>query len=139
MSDGYVDAALRLAYIDLAIPRRANKSYPATVTLGLDFVYTAVDGRVLYSKEIQSIGRGKVEVSEASCEVKGLDTIAQETIGLVTDEMAKQLGTLSKIIDAAEARKAGGSQATRLQFDGSRVWIGSSGRACHGDIPGDRP
>ena len=115
MSDGYVDAALGLAYIDLAIPRKANKSYPATVTLGLDFVYTAVDGRVLYSKEIQSIGRGKVEVSEASCEVKGLDTIAQETIGLVTDEMAKQLGTSSKIIDAAEARKAGGSQATRLQ------------------------
>jgi hypothetical protein len=115
MSDGYVDAALGLAYIDLAIPRRANKSYPATVTLGLDFVYTAVDGRVLYSKEIQSIGRGKVEVSETSCEVKGLDTIAQDTIGLVTDEMAKQLGTSSKIIDAAEARKAGGSQATRLQ------------------------
>jgi hypothetical protein len=115
MSDGYVDAALGPAYIDLAIPRRANKSYTATVTIGLDFVYTAVDGRVLYSKEIQSIGRGKVEVSEASCEVKGLDTIAQETIGLVTDEMAKQLGTSSKIIDAAEARKAGGSKATRLQ------------------------
>ena len=92
MSDGYVDAALGLAHVDLAIVRKANKHYPVTVNLGLDFAYKAADGTVLYSKEIQSIGRGEVEVSEASCEVKGLDTIAQETIGLVTDGMPNNLG-----------------------------------------------
>ena len=69
--DGYVDAALGLAHADLLITRKANKSYPATVTLGLDFAYTAADGTVLYSKKIQSIGRGEVDVTEASCEVKG--------------------------------------------------------------------
>ena len=76
--DGYVDAALGLSQVDLTIPRKANKSYPATVTLGLNFAYQAADGRVLYSKKIQSIGRGEVDVTEASCEVKGLDKIAQE-------------------------------------------------------------
>ena len=34
-----------------------------------------------------------------SCEVKGLDTIAQEAMGYVTDGMAMRLGTSSKIIE----------------------------------------
>jgi hypothetical protein len=106
--DGYVDTALGLADVDVAIPRKANKSYPATVTLGLDFAYTAADGTVLYSKKIQSIGRGEVDVTEASCEVKGLDTIAQEAMDYVTDGMAQQLGTSHNIIDAGQARKASG-------------------------------
>jgi hypothetical protein len=109
--DGYVDAALGLAHVDLAIPRKANRSYPATVTLGLNFAYQAADGRVLYSKKIQSIGRGEVDVIEASCEVKGLDKIAQEAMGYVTDGMAKQLGTSNNIIDAAQARQADGPKA----------------------------
>ena len=113
--DGYVDAALGLAHVDLAIPRKANRSYPATVTLGLNFAYTDADGRVLYSKKIQSIGRGEVDVAEASCEVKGLDKIAQEAMGYVTDGMAKQLGTSNNIIDAAQARQAGGPKAVPLQ------------------------
>lgn len=113
--DGYVDTTLGLAHVDLAIPRKANKRYPAMVTLGLDFAFRAADGTVLYSKKIQSIGRGEVEVTETSCEVKGLDTIAQEAMGLVTDGMAKQLGTSSKIIDAAQARKAGGFKAASVQ------------------------
>ena len=108
--DGYVDAALGMADVDLAIVRKANKRYPATVTVGLDFAYMAADGTVLYSKKIQSIGRGEVDVTEASCEVKGLDTIAQEALGLVTDGMAKQLGTSTKIIDAAGASNARGPQ-----------------------------
>jgi hypothetical protein len=110
-SDGYVDAALGMAHVDLAIARKANKSYPATVTLGLDFAYTAADGAVLYSKKIQSIGRGEVDVTEASCEVKGLEKIAQEAMGFVTDGMAKQLGTSNKILAAAEARKTGDSKS----------------------------
>jgi len=113
--DGYVDAALGLAHVDLVIPRKANKSYPATVTLGLDFAYRAADGTVLYSKKIQSIGRGEVDATEASCEVKGLDKIAQEAIGYVTDGMAKQLGTSNMIIDAAQARQAGGHKAIPMQ------------------------
>ena len=108
--DGYVDASLGPASVDLAITRKANKSYPAMVTVGLDFAYRAADGGVLYSKKIQSIGRGDVEVTDASCEVKGLDAIAKEAIGYVTDGMAAYLGTSTKIGEAALARKAGGSK-----------------------------
>ena len=111
MPDGSVEAALGLAQVDLAIVRKANKRYPATVTLGLDFAYKAADGTVLYTKKIQSIGRGEVEVTEASCEVKNLDTIAQEAMGYVTDGMAKHLGTSSKIIEAAQVSKADGPKA----------------------------
>jgi hypothetical protein len=114
--DGYVDAALGPAYVDLAIPRKSTKSYPATVTLGLDFVYTAADGTLLYGKKIQSIGRGEVDVTETSCEVKGLNAIAQEAMGYVTDGMAMRLGTSSKIVDAAQARKVGGPKAAALQL-----------------------
>ena len=129
MPDGVVDASLGLAHVDLAIVRKANKRYPATVTMGLDFAYTAADGTVLYSKKIQSIGRGEVEVTEASCEVKGLDTIAQEAMSFVTDGMAMQLGTSSKISEAAQARKADGSQAAPMQ----------SARAQSSPVPVDGP
>ena len=128
-SDGSVDTGLGLAQVDLAIPRKVNKRYPATVTLGLDFAYRAADGAVLYSKKLQSIGRGEVEVTEASCDVKGLDTIAYEAMDLVTDGMATQLGTSTKVIDAAQARKAGGSQAVSLP----------SSAAASVSIPVDQP
>lgn len=111
---GSVDTALGLSQVDLAIPRKGNRRYPVTVTLGLDFSYRALDEAVLYSKKIQSVGRGEVEVTEDSCEVKGLEAVAYEAMDLVTDGMAVQLGTSSKIHDVAQARKADGSQAVSL-------------------------
>src|SRR5262245_50370093 len=119
MPDGYVDAALGLAQVDLTIVRKTNKRYPAMVTLGLDFGYMAADGTVLYSKKLQSIGRGEVEVTGNSCEVKGLDIIAEEAIGIVTDGMASQLGTSSKITEAAQARKVDDSKAAPSQSVGA--------------------
>src|SRR4029079_4162188 len=104
---GYVDAALGPVSVDLTIARKANKSIPTMVTLGLDFAYTDADGIVLYSKKMQSIGRGDVEITKASCEVKGLETIAKEAIGYVTDGMAAYLGTSTKITEAAQAVKGG--------------------------------
>jgi len=127
--DGSVETALGLGYADLTILRKADKRYPATVTVGLVFVYRAANGTVLYGKKIQSVGRGEVEVTEASCAVQGLDAIAQEAMGLVTDGMATQLGTSTKVIDAAQARKAGGSQAVSLP----------SSAAASASIPVDQP
>ncbi|HEU4683825.1 MAG TPA: hypothetical protein VFS39_04920 [Nitrospira sp.] len=105
--DGYEDVGVGLAELDLAITRKAKRSYPATLTLGLEFAYTDADGTVLYTKKLKSLSHGDVKVTESSCEVEGLDRIAQEAIDDVTDGMAKQLGTASKIRDAADARKAG--------------------------------
>jgi hypothetical protein len=105
--DGYVDVALGPASVELGLSRKADKSLPARVTLGLDFAYTAADGTVLYSKKMQSIGRGEVDMTKASCEVKGLDAIAKEAIGYVTDGLAAYLGTSTKITEAAQAVKGG--------------------------------
>ncbi|HEV2172593.1 MAG TPA: hypothetical protein VGR71_03450, partial [Nitrospira sp.] len=110
--DGYEDVSVGMIKLDLLIPRKVTKSYAATLAIGLDFAYTADDGTVLYSKKLQSVGRGDVDVTESSCEVKGLDKIAEDAIANVTDGMATQLGTSNKILEAAEARKAGAPRAT---------------------------
>src|SRR5262245_51296806 len=105
--DGYEDVSFGMATLDLAIPRKVTKSYPATLAIGLDFAYTTADGRVLVSTKLQSLGRGDVDVIESSCEVKGLNKILEEAISRVTDGMAIELGTTNKILEAAGARNAG--------------------------------
>jgi hypothetical protein len=105
--DGYEDVSVGLINLDLFIPRKTTRSYPATVAIGLDFAYTAADGAVLFSKKLQSMGTGDVDVNQSSCEVKGLDKIVKEAIAKVTDGMAEQLGTSAKIRQAAGAGHAG--------------------------------
>lgn len=106
--DGYQDVSVGLTQLDMANPRRGTKKYPATLAIGLDFAYTAADGAVLLSEKLKSFGRGEVEVSESSCEVGGLEKIAQDAIDSVTEGMAKQLGTSTRIHEAAEKRQASG-------------------------------
>jgi len=105
--DGYEDVSLGLADAHFNAYRKAKKSYPATVEIGLDFAFTTADGTVLYNKKLKSIGKGEVETTDASCDVTGLDSVAQEAVDKVTDGMAKQLGTSTKIAALADARKAG--------------------------------
>jgi len=105
--DGYLDVGAGLTNVDLVIPRKANKSYPAKVAVGLEFAYTAADGTVLFRKKLQSVASDDVKTTDDSCAVQGLEAVAREAIGYVTDGMAKQLGTSTKIIDAAAARRTG--------------------------------
>jgi len=110
--DGYEDVSFGMATLDLAIPRKATKSYPVTLAIGLDFAYTTADGNVLFSKKLQSLGRGDVDTVESACEVEGLNKILEEAISRVTDGMAIELGTSNRILEAAGARKAGAASAT---------------------------
>jgi hypothetical protein len=105
-SDGTVAVGLGINQTELSIPRKVRRSYPATVTLGLDFSYTDADGAVLYNKKLQSFGRGEVETDGESCEVHGLDKIAEQAIEKVTEGMAKQLGTATRIHEAAMRKRA---------------------------------
>jgi hypothetical protein len=109
--DGYEDVSVGLINVDLFIPRKTTRSHPATVAIGLDFAYTAANGDVLFSKKLQSMGTGDVEVNQASCEVKGLDKVVQNAIARVTDGMAEQLGTSVKIREAAGSGHAGAAAA----------------------------
>lgn len=104
-SDGVVDVALGLRQVDLFIPRKSNKTYPASVTLGLDFSYTDRQGAVLHAKKLQSVITGEVEVRAETCNVSGLDRVAQDTIARVVEGMAEQLGTATKIREQAQLRK----------------------------------
>src|SRR5688572_18558792 len=105
--DGYEDVSVGMTTFDLYIPGRATKSYPATLAIGLDFAYTAADGKVLFSKKLQSVGNGDIHVNETSCDVRGLEKIVQEAISKVTDGMAESLGMSVKIREAASAGHAG--------------------------------
>jgi len=109
--DGYEDVSVGMTTLDLFIPRQATRSHPATLAIGLDFGYTAADGTVLFSKKLQSVGSGDVDVNASSCEIKGLDKIVKEAITTVTDGMAESLGTSVKIRQAAGAGHAGASAA----------------------------
>ncbi|HKR80150.1 MAG TPA: hypothetical protein VJR69_10645 [Nitrospira sp.] len=105
--DGYQDVSVGLTSLDLFVARKVARSYPAILTIGLEFAYTAADGTVLLSKKLKAAGSGDVEVSESSCEVKGLDKIVNEAIMFVTDGMAEQLGTSVKIQQSAAAGHVG--------------------------------
>lgn len=106
-SDGVLEVGLGLKQIDLAITRQVNKKYPVTVTLGLDAAFLADDGTMLFSKKLQSAGHGEVEVTEQSCDVKGLEPVVQEAIELVTEGMARQVAESIRVKEFADRRKAG--------------------------------
>ncbi|WP_080886483.1 caspase family protein [Nitrospira japonica] len=110
--DGYEDVSLGLLNADVNAYRKANKSYPATVEIGLDFAFTTADGTVLYNKKLKSMAKGEVETTDTSCDVTGLDSVAQAAVDKVTDGMAKQLGTSAKIATFSEARASGTAAAS---------------------------
>lgn len=107
--DGYEDVSVGMTTLDLFIPRQVTRSHPATLAIGLDFGYIAADGTVLFSKKLQGLGSGDVDVNVSSCELKGLDKIVKEAIANVTDGMAEALGTSVKIRQAAGAGHTGAS------------------------------
>lgn len=112
--EGTIDLALGIQQVDLAIFSQTKKSYPATVTLGLDATFLSDDGTVLFAKKIQSSGRGEVDVAGTTCDVKGIEKIAQEAIDLVSEGMAKQLAESVRIRDFAERRPSGGMRAVAV-------------------------
>lgn len=103
-SDGVIEASVGLKQIDLAIPRRIKKTYPVTVTVGLDVAYLAGDGSTLWTKKLQSSGLGEVEVQETSCDVTGLEAVVKEAIDLVAEGAAKQISDSIKIREYAGAK-----------------------------------
>jgi hypothetical protein len=109
VTDGVVDVALGINQVDLFVPRKGDKSYPATVTIGLDFSYTDQQGTVLHRKKLESTHTGEVEARADTCAISGLDKVAQEAIATVVEGMALQLGTSTKIREQAQFKTAGQS------------------------------
>ncbi|ULA59409.1 MAG: hypothetical protein LZF60_130013 [Nitrospira sp.] len=103
--DGVVDVALGLRRVELFVVRKANKSYPATVTVGLDVAYTDPQGTVLHSKKLQSVTTGEVDARAETCDISGLDKVAKDVIATVVEGVAQQLGTATKIREQAQFQK----------------------------------
>lgn len=106
-SDGRVDAALGPHQIDLFVPRKSNKSYPATATLGVEFSYTDQQGNLLHSKRLQASATGEAEAKADTCDVTGVGPAVQEAIEKLAEGMAEQLGTASKVREVAQLKKSG--------------------------------
>ena len=105
-ADGAVDVSIGFRETSLFVPRKANKSYPATVSVGLDFTYIDQEGAILHHKKLQSSATGEVESRADSCDISGLDAVVQEVVSVLVEGMAQQLGTASKIREQAQFRKA---------------------------------
>ena len=104
-TDSLIEVGVGQKKIGLEIPGQVKGAYPATVTLGMELVVLAQDGTFLYNEKRQGRGQGQVEVSERTCDVRGLETIVQEAIDAVIDDFAKQVAASAKIREYATYHK----------------------------------
>ncbi len=112
-SDGVIEVGVGLRRIDLAVPTQAPGTYPATARVGIEMVFLARDGALLFSKKLEGIGRGTVTVGDQSCQIVGLEAIVQEAIDSVADGLAKQMAQSAQIREYAAQRDTWVPMATR--------------------------
>jgi hypothetical protein len=105
--DGTVEIALGIKDLTRFIPRQAARSYSASVTLGATLTYATAAGEVLYTKSLKTDARRDVSSEEKSCEISGLDALAEEAIHKLAVGLAEHLATSTKVREAAEAKAAG--------------------------------
>jgi hypothetical protein len=103
--DGVVTLDLGLKEIDLFIPRRAAKSYPAVVTVGASMVYYDAEGNAIYTKNLKTTARGTVETNDQDCQVKGVAVVAAEAIGILSQGLKKNVATAVKVREQAAKGK----------------------------------
>jgi hypothetical protein len=103
-SDGVIEVGVGRRRIELAFPKQVPGTYPATATVGIEMVFLARDGTLLFNKKLEGTGRGTVAVREQSCQVEGLDAIVQDAIDSATDGLAQQIAQSVQIREYAARR-----------------------------------
>ena len=124
-ADGVVEVVLGLKEIELFILRQANKSYPATITLGATVSYFDAGGTLLSTGNLRTEARGNVDTERQGCEVHGLAGLTNDAITRLAQGLNQHLGTSIKILQAAEAKQSGG----RPPLSGSQAEAGRAGSA----------
>lgn len=124
-ADGVVEVVLGLKEINLIILRQANKSYPATITLGATVSYFDAGGTLLSTGNLRTEARGTIDTDGQSCEVHGLPGLANDAITRLAQGLNQHLGTSIKILQAAEAKQREG----RPTVSGSQTGAGRGGSA----------
>ena len=112
-SDGVIEVGVGPRRIELAVPKQMPGTYPATVTVGIEMVFLARDGTLLFSKKLEGAGRGTVAVGELACQVEGLEAIVQDAIDLAIDGLAHQIAQSAQIREYAAQRSTWVPMAAR--------------------------
>lgn len=126
-SEGVIEVGIGLRRLDLALPEKTPGNYPAKATIGVEMIFLARDGTLLFNKKLQGFGLGMVEVGEQSCEVRGIDTVVKSALDAVTEDLAKEVSNSRQIRDyaaqrqtwiplTARARSSGSSSADRARL-----------------------
>ncbi len=103
-SDGVVEVGMGVRRIELAVPAQRPGTYPTTATVGVEMVFLARDGRLLYSQKREQTSRGTITVMESSCQVEGLEVIVQDAIDSATTELAQHIAQSGQIREYAAQR-----------------------------------
>ena len=112
-SEGVIEVGVGPRRIELAVPKQMPGTYPATVTVGIEMVFLARDGTLLFSKKLEGAGRGTVAVGELVCQVEGLEAIVQDAIDLAIDGLAHQIAQSAQIREYAAQRSTWVPMAAR--------------------------
>jgi hypothetical protein len=104
--DGVMQVGLGLKRIDLETQGQVAGTYRATATVGIEAAFLAAEGKTLFGKKLQGVGRGGVTVIGQSCEVTGLEPIVQQAIDSVTDELVKQIDGSVRVREYASQPRA---------------------------------
>ncbi|MBH0202532.1 MAG: hypothetical protein HP496_09640 [Nitrospira sp.] len=104
-SDGVVEVGVGVRRIELAVQKQTPGTYPAAATVGMEMVFLARDGTLLFSKKLEGTGRGTVTVGEQSCQVEGLEAIVHGAIDSVTSGLAQQITQSVPIREYAARRE----------------------------------
>ena len=103
-SEGVIEVGIGLRRFDLTIPEKTPGTYPAKATIGVEMIFLARDGTLLFNKKLQGHGLGVVEVGEQSCDVRGIDAVVQSALDAVAEDLAKELSNSGQIRDYAAQR-----------------------------------
>ncbi len=112
-SDGVIEVGVGLRRIELTVPKQAQGTYPATATIGIEMVFLASDGALLFSKKLEGTGRGTVTVGEPSCQVAGMEAIVQDAMDSATNSLAQQIMQSAQIREYAAQRATWAPMAAR--------------------------
>ena len=104
-SEGVIEVGVGLRRLDLAIPEKTPGNYPAKATIGVEMIFLARDGTLLFNKKLQGHGVGMVEVGDQSCEVRGIDAVVQSALDAVAEDLAKEVSNAGQIRDYAAQRQ----------------------------------
>ncbi|NOU09996.1 MAG: hypothetical protein HOO98_08265, partial [Nitrospira sp.] len=112
-SDGVVEVGVGVRRIELAVPTQTPGTFPAKAMVGIEMVFLARDGTLLFNKKFEGTGHGTVTVGQQLCQVEGVAAIVQDAIDSATNGLAQQIGQSVQIREYAARRDTWVPVATR--------------------------